>query len=74
MLYFIYIYIYMYIYIYIYTCVYIYNIYIYIKASFYIAQYPVLRAIQSALHFTSLTDLAVHHLIFSGKNPAICYN
>ena len=27
------------------------------KASFYIAQYPVLRTVQSALHFTSLTDL-----------------
>ena len=27
------------------------------KASSYIAQYPVLRTIQSALHFTSLTDL-----------------
>ena len=28
-----------------------------VKVSFYIAQYPVLRTIQSALHFTSLTDL-----------------
>ena len=28
-----------------------------IKASSYIAQYPVLRTVQSALHFTSLTDL-----------------
>ena len=28
-----------------------------VKASFYIAQYPVLRTIQSALHFTSLTNL-----------------
>ena len=28
-----------------------------LKASFYIAQYPVLRTVQSALHFTSLTDL-----------------
>ena len=28
-----------------------------VKASSYIAQYPVLRTIQSALHFTSLTDL-----------------
>ena len=27
------------------------------KASSYIAQYPVLRTVQSALHFTSLTDL-----------------
>ena len=27
------------------------------KASSYIAQYPVLRTAQSALHFTSLTDL-----------------
>ena len=27
------------------------------KASSYIAQYPVLRIVQSALHFTSLTDL-----------------
>ena len=27
------------------------------KASFYIAQYPVLRTVQSALHFISLTDL-----------------
>ena len=27
------------------------------KASSYIAQYPVLRTIQNALHFTSLTDL-----------------
>ena len=27
------------------------------KASFYIAQYPVLRTIQRALHFISLTDL-----------------
>ena len=29
----------------------------YKKASSYIAQYPVLRTVQSALHFTSLTDL-----------------
>ena len=29
----------------------------YVKASFYIAQYPVPRTVQSALHFTSLTDL-----------------
>ena len=28
-----------------------------LKASSYIAQYPVLRTVQSALHFTSLTDL-----------------
>jgi len=28
-----------------------------VKASSYIAQYPVLRTIQSTLHFTSLTDL-----------------
>ena len=28
-----------------------------VKASSYIAQYPVLRTAQSALHFTSLTDL-----------------
>ena len=28
-----------------------------IKASSYIAQYPILRIIQSALHFTSLADL-----------------
>ena len=27
------------------------------KASSYIAQYPVLRTVQSTLHFTSLTDL-----------------
>ena len=27
------------------------------KASSYIAQYPVLRTVKSALHFTSLTDL-----------------
>ena len=27
------------------------------KASSYIAQYPILRTVQSALHFTSLTDL-----------------
>ena len=27
------------------------------KAGFYIAQYPVLRTVQSASHFTSLTDL-----------------
>ena len=27
-----------------------------VKASFYIAQYPVLRTVQSALHFTSLID------------------
>ena len=27
------------------------------KASFYIAQYPVLRTVQSASHFTSLTDM-----------------
>ena len=27
------------------------------KTSSYIAQYPVLRTVQSALHFTSLTDL-----------------
>ena len=27
------------------------------KASFYVAQYPVLRTVQCALHFTSLTDL-----------------
>jgi len=28
-----------------------------VKASSYIARYPVLRTVQSALHFTSLTDL-----------------
>ena len=28
-----------------------------VKASSYIAQYPVLRTVQSALHFTFLTDL-----------------
>ena len=28
-----------------------------VKASFYIAQYPVLGTVQSALHFTSLADL-----------------
>ena len=28
-----------------------------VKASSYVAQYPVLRTVQSALHFTSLTDL-----------------
>ena len=28
-----------------------------VKASSFIAQYPVLRTVQSALHFTSLTDL-----------------
>ena len=28
-----------------------------VQASFYIAQYPVLGTVQSALHFTSLTDL-----------------
>ena len=28
-----------------------------VKARFYIAQNPVLRTVQSALHFTSLTDL-----------------
>ena len=28
-----------------------------VKANSYIAQYPVFRTIQSALHFTSLTDL-----------------
>ena len=28
-----------------------------VKASSYIAQYPVLRTVQCALHFTSLTDL-----------------
>ena len=28
-----------------------------VKASFYLAQYPVLRTVQSALHFTCLTDL-----------------
>ena len=28
-----------------------------VKASSYIAQYPVLRTVQSALHFTSVTDL-----------------
>jgi len=30
------------------------------KASSYIAQYPVLMTVQSALHFTSLTDLFTH--------------
>ena len=30
------------------------------KGSSYIAQYPVLRTAQSALHFTSLTDLFTH--------------
>ena len=33
------------------------SFFLYVKASSYIAQYPVLRTIQSALHFTSLTDL-----------------
>ena len=28
-----------------------------LKVSFYIAQYPVLRTVQSALHFTSLIEL-----------------
>ena len=28
-----------------------------VKASSYIAQYPILRTVQSTLHFTSLTDL-----------------
>jgi len=32
------------------------------KARFYIAQYPVLRTIQSALHFTSLADLFTQSL------------
>ena len=38
---------------YIYIYIYIYKV----KASSYVAQYPVLRTAQSALHFTSLTDL-----------------
>ena len=33
------------------------------KASSYIAQYPVLRTVQSALHFTSLTDLFTQTLL-----------
>ena len=33
------------------------------KASSYIAQYPVLRTAQSALHFTSLTDLYTQYTI-----------
>ena len=33
------------------------QVFIKAKASSYVAQYPVLRTIQSALHFTSLTDL-----------------
>ena len=45
-----------------------------VKSSSYIAQYPVLRTVQSALHFTSLTCLLRHHLGFSGKHPAICSN
>ena len=31
-----------------------------VKASSYIAQYPVLGTVQSTLHFTSLTDLFTH--------------
>ena len=40
--------------------------YIVKKASSYIVQYPVLRTVQSTLHFTSLTDLFIQtpsHLI-----------
>ena len=31
-----------------------------VKVSYYIAQYPILRIVQSALHFTSLADLSNH--------------
>ena len=45
------------------------------KVSSYIAQYPVLRTVQSALHFTSGQTCSLrHHLGFPGKHPAICYN
>ena len=45
------------------------------KASSYIAQYPVLRTAQSALHFTSWQTCSLrHHLGFSEKHPDICYN
>ena len=46
-----------------------------VKARSYIAQHPVLRTVQSALHFTSLTDLFTQtpsRLLW--KHPAICYN
>ena len=46
------------------------HVYIYKKVSSYIAQYPILRIAQSALHFTSLADLFFeirHHLNCSGK-------
>ena len=47
-----------------------------VTVSSHIAQYPVLRTAQSALHFTALTDLfnQTPYLNFSGKRPAICYN
>ena len=35
------------------------NIFNKVKASFYIAQYPILRTVRSAIHFTSLTDLFI---------------
>ena len=41
------------------------------KISSYIAQYPVLRSTQSALHFTPLQTCSVeHHLDFSEKQSA----
>ena len=46
-----------------------------VKASSYIAQYPVLRIVQSTLHFTSLTDLFTQTpsgLLW--EHPAICCN
>ena len=47
----------------------------YRKVNFYIAQYPNLRNIHSALHFTPwLTYSIKHRLNFSWKHAAICYN
>ena len=46
------------------------------KGSSYIVQYPVLRTIQSALHFTSLTDLftQIPSRLLLEAYPAISYN
>ena len=47
------------------------------KASSYIAQYPVLRTAQSALHFTSLTDLfnqTPSRLLYESIQPSAAIN
>ena len=50
--------------------------YVYVRLSveltkFYVVLYPILRTVQSAVHFTPVTCSIKHHLSFSRKNPAM---